>query len=91
MAPVGLHVEPINCATTTDTISALAVGAALQVSSGRVKITGEAMTRSESFPLNAIINGIADGDDADPLRLSFIIGVMLCLDENRTLEQQRAA
>jgi hypothetical protein len=81
MAPMGLHVEPIKNLAADD-LAIIAIGASLYVSSGRVRICSQAMAHLESY---RIATGIADADDGDALRLSFVIAATLCLNPNQTL------
>ena len=56
---------------------ALALGAALHISQGRVRLVGEARSRRD--PLATY------GSEDDPLRLAALAGIAITLDQDRTI------
>jgi hypothetical protein len=85
LARIGARAEAID---NLEVDQLLAVAAALHISSGRVKITAEALAKAEHHPLG-ILDATA-GDEDDPLRAAALIGVALALDEGRSLKVRAA-
>jgi hypothetical protein len=69
--------------------AALALAAAVHVTSGRVKLTSAALARAESHPLSIL--DARSPDEPDPLRTAALVGIALALDVGRTLKRKSAA
>jgi hypothetical protein len=61
----------------------LTLAAAVHIGAGRVKITAEALSKAEHHPLGILDPTAGEGDD--PLRAAALIGIVLGLDEGRSL------
>jgi hypothetical protein len=66
----------------------LNVAAAVHVSSNRVQLCPEVLAKN--YPLG-FLHGAAMQTDDDPLSLAVIAGIVLALDDGRTLTKPRAA
>jgi hypothetical protein len=69
---------------------ALALAAAVHITSGRVKLGTAALSSAEKHPLSLLDAGSSDESD-DPLRKAALVGVALALDHGRSLHMRSAA
>jgi hypothetical protein len=72
----GLPAEAIEPLLPYD-IPSLALSAAVHIATGRVKITREALAKSDVLPLGGLLDG--RGDDDDPVRVACLQGVAIAL------------
>jgi hypothetical protein len=70
----------------------LALSAAVHIGAGRVKISAEALAKSQHIPLGGLLDATADtADDDDVLRTATLVGVAIACDQGRSLTRARAA
>ena len=64
-------------------LAGLALRAAGHIAAGRVKIAAAVIDKAQTLPLGSILD--AGGDEADPLRIAAILGIVATLDNRRSL------
>jgi hypothetical protein len=69
--------------------AALALAAAVHVTSNRVKLATAALSTAEKHPLSIL--DARSPDEPDPLRTAALVGIALALDTNRSLMKRSAA
>jgi hypothetical protein len=60
-----------------DEIPSLALSAAVHIAAGRVKVSREALAKSDVLPLGGLLD--ARGDDTDPVRIACLQGIAIAL------------
>ena len=88
-ARIGVQAEVIDALVVTDELPLLGLAAAGFILAGQVKLTSEALAKSEHLP-GGILNATAPLDQ-DPLRIAALAGIAIGLDQHRSLTKPRAA